>query len=208
MKGVSLKAIKRSYSYPISSLILIVFFATTLSSCSSGGDDAIPPIRINEIPQDIKNLINFSGDEKAPTVLIIEQGGPAPVLDEFVAEGLAQAINDPDILVVNAHQAQTLNPNILLGDDISLEQSINFNSESAETLARVINYFKSEGRTVYVAGFSFGAFITQELIAKKGIAVADKYLIVTGRLDMNDIFWQGLAEGRGGFFENVNTGNL
>jgi len=42
----------------------------------------------------------------------------------------------------------------------------------------------------------------QDLIAKNGIDVADKYLIMTGRLDINNEVWQALVEGRYSYFEN------
>ena len=47
-----------------------------------------------------------------------------------------------------------------------------------------------------------GAFMTQELIVRKGLDVADKYLIMLGRLDIDEVFWQGFSEGKMGFFEN------
>lgn len=42
----------------------------------------------------------------------------------------------------------------------------------------------------------------QELINKKGLNVADKYLIMVGRLDMNEVFWQGFSKGKTGRFIN------
>lgn len=115
---------------------------------------------------------------------------------------IVESLNTADLLAVNVHQAQTLNPSILDGNGITLDQAIALNTESIEMLYKVVTYFKDQGRTVYVLGISFGAFITQELIAKKGIDSADKYLIITGRLDINDIIWQWSLEGINGFFEN------
>ncbi|WP_394746841.1 hypothetical protein [Spongiimicrobium salis] len=182
-------------------LVLLVSIVTF--SCSNDDDNGISPAGITEISQNIKDLIYFRGDEKAPTVLIAVPGGPSTELAIDIVDDLAQDISRPqDILTVTVHQAQTLNPNILEGNDITLDQAINVNAESVEMLSEVITYFKDQGRTVYVAGISFGAFVTQEFIAQKGIAAADDYLIITGRLDINDAMWQGLAEGKEAFFEN------
>jgi len=199
MKKTSLKIVNLN-RLSLANTILIVVIAIATLSCSKNDDD--PPVSFNEIPQEIKDLIYFRGDEKAPTVLIAVPGGPSTELATGIVDDLAQDISSPGILTITVHQAQTLNPNILEGNDITLDQAINFNAESIETLYQVIEYFKDEGRTVYVAGISFGAFVTQEFIAQKGIDAADDYLIITGRLDINDAMWQGLAEGKNAFFEN------
>jgi hypothetical protein len=199
MKRVSLKITSLHCYYFISKLILIVFFTILTFSCSN--DDKQPTVPIG-ISQEIKDLISFTGDEDASIVLINTQGGPGTVLD---TNGLDQALQDfdtSDILAVNVHQAQTLNPSLFEGKDITFDQAINFDAESIEILYKVVKYFKNQGRTIYVLGVSFGAFMIQELIAKKGIDTADKYLIMVGRLDMNAVIWQALSEGRFGFFEN------
>lgn len=45
-------------------------------------------------------------------------------------------------------------------------------------------------------GISFGAFMTQELIASYGIDVADGYLIMVGRLDIDEYTWKPFSEGK------------
>ncbi|WP_296386676.1 hypothetical protein [Winogradskyella sp.] len=199
MKRVTQKIISINYYRSISKLVLITFFTITIVSCSN--DDDQPPAS-DGISQEIKNLIYFRGDEKASTVVITVPGGPSTELAAELVDYFSAIFNTTDILNVTVHQAQTLDPNIIEGNEITLNQAVNFNAESVETLYQVVKYFKDEGRTVYIAGISYGAFVTQELIAEKGIDVADKYLIMTGRLDINDAFWQGLAEGRPAEFEN------
>lgn len=201
MKKVFAKMIRSKKCIAITSAILIAMISMTIVSCSDDDDGSLTGT-INNIPQNIKNLIYFNGDEKAVTVLINAQAGPDTVLDQGLVDDLSQVLRPRGILTVNVHQAQTLNPEILENEDITLDQAVDFNAQSVETLYQVVKHFKDEGRTVYILGASFGAFITQELIAQKGIDVADKYLIITGRLDMNDVFWQALAEGRIGGFEN------
>ena len=180
--------------------ILTICLSFFMFSCSK--DDVQLPMASNEISQEIKNLIYFKGDESASTVLINAQGGPDVLLSTEEVDFIFENFDTTDLLLVNVHQAQTLNPSILEGDDITLEQAINFNAKSIAILYQVIEFFKAQDRTVYVFGASFGAFVVQELIAEKGIEVADKYLIMIGRLDMNDVMWQGLAEGKYGYFED------
>ncbi|QLG46933.1 hypothetical protein [Costertonia aggregata] len=201
MKKTPLKMEKTNRLHSLTNTVIAVLFAVAILSCSKN-DGEKPPVIADEISQEIKDLIYFRGDEKASTVLIAVPGGPSTELATDIVDDLAQDIGSPGILTVTVHQAQTLNPNILEGNDITLDQAINFNAESIEMLSKVITYFKNQGRTVYVAGISFGAFVTQELIAQKGIDAADGYLIITGRLDINDAMWQGLAEGKSAFFEN------
>ncbi|WP_282079173.1 hypothetical protein [Aquimarina algiphila] len=201
MKKTPLKMTKFNRLHSITTTVLIVIFSIFICSCSND-DDGTPPKVITELSQDIKDLIYFQGDEKAPTVLITIPGGPSTEFATDVVDQFSGFLNPKDILTVTVHQAQTLNPDIVAGNDITLTQASSFNTETIEMLSKVTTYFKDQGRTVYVLGLSFGSFVTQDLIAKKGIDSADKYLIVTGRLDMNDVIWQGAAEGRNGFFEN------
>lgn len=188
-----------NYYRLISKLVLITFFTMTIVSCSN--DDDKPPAN-DGISQEIKDLIYFNGDEKASAVVITVSGGPSTEIATDLVDYFSAIFNTTNILNVTVHQSQTLNPNILEGDEMTLDQAVSFNALTVEKLYQVVKYFKDEGRTVYIAGISYGAFVTQELIAEKGIDVADKYLIMTGRLDINDVFWQGLAEGRPAEFEN------
>ncbi len=199
MRRVFSKTVSKNHYRTILNLVLLAIFTFTIVSCSKNDDN---PPGFNEISQEIKNLIYFNGDEKASTVLITVPGGPSTELDTELVDDIVSGFNTTDILTINVHQAQTLNPGILEGNEITLDQAVNFNAESIDILHQVVRYFKDEGRTVYIAGISYGAFVTQELIAEKGIEVADKYLIMTGRLDINDAMWQGLADGKNAYFEN------
>jgi len=207
MKKVALKMTNPNRFRFVKNVMLIAFLSILTVSCSN--DDNQPPVKdaeptgaITEISQEIKELIYFQGDEKAPTVLINIPGGPDTTFNPDIVDLVSATSKTPDILNVTVHQAQTLDSTIVKGADITLDQAVGFNTESIDMLDKVISYFKAQGRTVYVFGFSFGAFITQDLIGKKGIDSADKYLIMTGRLDMNDLVWQASAEGREAQFEN------
>lgn len=193
-------------SHFATNLMLVAFLSIVTFSCSNDDNHPVkeeePPVATKEISQEIKDLIHFKGDEKAAAVLINVQGGPGTELDTMLVSLIFENSNMTDLLTVNPHQAQTLDSTIVKGNDITFDQAVGFNAESIEILHKVTTYFNDQGRTVYVLGNSFGAFMTQELIAKKGIDSADKYLIMTGRLDINDIVWEAMSEGRAGYFEN------
>jgi len=180
-------------------LILTLFLSVLILSCSK--DDNIQNSGL-EISQEIKDLIYFKGDENSSTVIINTQGGPIPELATTELDEILENVNTTNLLTVNVHQAQTLKPSLFTSNEITFNQAIDYDAESIETLYDVVKYFKDQGRTVYVLGISFGAFMTQELINKKGLNVADKYLIMVGRLDMNEVFWQGFSEGKTGGFIN------
>lgn len=187
-------------SFNLYQLILGALLIFTMPSCSKSCDDT--PEIPDTISEEIKELIYFRGGETAPIVIINAQGGPDVNLSTDIVDLIADNLTAKDVLSVNPHQAQTLNPDILNESDITLDQAVAFNTESIDILYKVTKYFKDQGRTVYVLGNSFGAFISQELIAQKGIDVADKYLLISGRLNMNDLMWQASSEGREAGFEN------
>lgn len=201
MKKVFLKITNLNRIYSLTNSVLVLLFTVAILSCSND-DGEKPPVIADEISQNIKDVIYFQGDEKAETVMILIPGGPSTEFATDFVDGFASAFTGKGILTVTVHQAQTLNPDIVAGNDITMAQANSFNTESIEMLSEVLTYFKDEGRTVYVLGYSFGAFVTQELIAEKGINSADKYLIISGRLDINDVIWQAAAEGKKGSFEN------
>ncbi len=183
------------------SLILVSILTLLNLSCA---DDEEENISTNDlgISQEIKDLIYFTGDEMSDTVLINVQSGPDTELATVDIDLAIQNFNTVNFLTVNVHQAQTRDPGLISNRDITFDEAIAFDLETVEILSQVITYFKKQNRTVYVFGQSFGAFVTQDLIARNGIDIADGYLIMIGRLDMNDVIWQGLSEGRYGFFEN------
>lgn len=201
MKKVLSKTTRLNRIYAFKNTVLIVMCSVFMCSCSND-DDRAPSVKTKEISQEIKDLIHFRGDEKAETVMVLIPGGPSTEFATDFVDDLAPIFSPEGILTVTVHQAQTLNPDIVAGTDITLTQAASFNTQSIEMLSNVITYFKDQGRTVYVLGYSFGAFVTQELIANKGIDIANKYLIISGRLDINDIIWQAAAEGKNGYFEN------
>ena len=136
------------------------------------------------------------GNADADTVVVVTQGGPITELlfvDELILE--TGPLNPERVQLVSVHQAQTLFPDAFTVDDITFDQAKEADARSAAMLADVVAHFKDQGKTVHVVGFSFGAFMAQELLAGQG-NVADGYLIKVGRIDMPDEVWNEFAEGR------------
>ena len=185
--------------------IVLLLFTLVFASCKKDDDEEIivEPIAITS---EIKALGSYWGNTSSDVtdVLINTQGGPAPVLDNDGLRGLLRAINvskTKDLLVFNVHQAQTKNPDAFV-NPITFEEAKAYSQQSVEDLATVVKYFKNQGKKVHVLGISFGAFMTQGLLAKEGSDVADDYLIMIGRLDIPEVVWKASSEGNEAGFEN------
>ncbi len=144
------------------------------------------------------------GNADADVVVVNAQGGPVPYLlprEAIIAPLIA--LNLERAYVVNVHQAQTLDPDAFAGEDIAFEDARAADVATVEMLAAVVDHFLERGKTVYVVGISFGAFVVQELLATQG-NVAEGYLIMVGRIDMPEEVWTEFAEGRPvGFVDGV-----
>ncbi len=105
-----------------------------------------------------------------------------------------------DLLRVNVHQAQTQSPNLFADEAISFDDAKTYDIQTIDNLSEVVRYFKGLDKKVVVVGVSFGAFVVQGLIAEKGYDIADRYLIMVGRLDIDDVIWEGFSEGKYGSF--------
>lgn len=173
-------------------LILSILLFSICSSCCKD-EEMLPAPNLYD---EIADIAVFHGNLNSDIVIVNAQAGPSiELLDQdlpqFITITQAQSA-----LWVNVHQAQTKNPSEFIDSDITFDQAKQYDLESAAHLNRVIDYFKNqEGKTVYVLGISFGAFVTQELIATYGIDVADAYLIITGRLNIDEDAWRSVSEG-------------
>ena len=155
-------------------------------------------------PSGLEGTYGSFGNLDADTVVVVTQGGPVTFLlgpEELVEEtGL---LNPEQVQLVSVHQAQTLDPERFIAADISFDAAKAADAESVAMLADVVAHFKDQGKTVHVVGFSFGAFMAQELLATQG-NIADGYLIKVGRIDMPEEVWTEFSEGRAvGFVDGV-----
>jgi hypothetical protein len=149
---------------------------------------------------EIKTQAVFYGNPTAETVIVNTQGGPVSELfeDEFVSVIRNSGMENQ--LYVNVHQEQTKLPENFRDQEISFRQAVDFDRKSVARLQKVIEYFKSQGKKVYVLGISFGAFMTQELLAEYGSDLADAYYIMVGRLNIDSKMWKAFSEGKNGMF--------
>ena len=148
-------------------------------------------------PKDIDEYTFARGNPQSDIVLVYAQGGPLSLLD---SEGLSLIYDSgmrsklKDALFVDVHQAQTLMPELFDENSISFDQAKQHDAKTTQMLYKVIKYFKDDGKTVYVVGISFGAFVVQDLLATNG-NIADGYLIMVGRLNIQDEIWTSYSKG-------------
>ena len=155
------------------------------------------------IPDYIKSYGYLNGPEDANIVILNSQGELSTELQNDVFDKWLANTGTENILRMNVRQSQTWE-NRTDEDDLS-DQDVSFGwwewytNSSVSDLNYLVSYFKNQGREVYIMGASFGAFVVQEFIAQKGL-YADGHLLMGGRLDMNEVFWKGLADGKKGHF--------
>jgi hypothetical protein len=158
---------------------------------------------------EISDIAKFYGNLEGDIVVIHAQGGPGLELDDD--ETSNQTVVDLGIqsaLYVMVHQVQTKSPMLFTGSDITFEQAKEYNLQSVANIKRVVDFFNNQqGKTVYVLGVSYGCLIVQELIATYGVDIADGYLILGNRLNVDDVAWQALSEGKFPYHVYDNDGN-
>lgn len=186
-------------------LIIYSFLLVSFSSCNED-DDSNPSS--NTFDQ-ISDIATFHGNLEGDIAVVYVQGGPSTeliedeVLDQFISNTQTESA-----LFVAVHQAQTKNPANFTNSDITFEEAKQFDLESVANLEKVVDFLKiQQGKTVYVTGCSFGAFVVQELIAAHGVDVADGYLIMSGRLNIDADTWQPFSEGKFTEYVYDNDGN-
>ena len=147
------------------------------------------------------NHVEAFGNPDAATVIINTQGGPVTELESEFLPLLFPWADLESQLWINVHQTQTLPGSDFETREITFEEAKSADAQSVRWLADVVAAFKKEGRSVFVAGASFGAFMVEHLLATQG-NIADGYLIAAGRLDMPGEVWSEFSEGRMVGFEN------
>lgn len=179
--------------------LVAITLVITFTSCSKKGDENIFP--------EIRDIATFQGNTNSDIVIINTQGGPVTRLTDDAVSEWIQSSGTKKLLWVNVHQSQTKNPEKFTNANITFNQAKEFDNKSVSDLKTVIQYFKDKNKTVYILGVSFGAFMTQELIAQHGIDIADKYLIVVGRLDIDEDTWMPFSQGKGTGYVYDSNGN-
>lgn len=189
-------------------IVLLALTITTFYSCNNDDDNTGSVIIEPQQFAEIEDIATFHGNAESNIVIVNTQGGPVTTLEDDIINEIRTSTNTQNVLYVNVHQAQTLIPQQFSQSDITFEQAKAFDAESIVNLKKVVSFFKNlPNKRVYVLGISFGAFMTQELIAEHGIGVADGYLIMVGRLNIEDAFWTGFSQGQGGGYTYDVNGN-
>jgi len=143
------------------------------------------------------------GNENSDIVVVYSQGGPSLDVEMEVLEELQESSGKiKDVYFVQPHQIQTLQVELFEASDITFEDAIKYDEKSVDYLAKVVKYYKNKGKEVYVVGISFGAFVTQKLIADYGVEIADGFAIMVGRLNIEEKFWTGFSQGKCGYYIN------
>ena len=152
-------------------------------------------IHYPKIPDHLKTLGNSFGNPNSDVVIINTQGGPMPKLHNDFQKDMMRimSFDAKKLFFINAHQAQTLHPK-QFEQEISFQQAIEYGKQTSKILADLIQYFQSQQKKVYVIGVSYGAFAVTDLLAEYG-NIADKYLAIVGRLDMNEKVWKSFSQG-------------
>lgn len=197
-------------------LAAAIAVAVALAACASGDDaTSIPPATATPAPTPavaptvqtaatalaqvlppIEDTYVGVGDFASTTIVVVAQGGPFPSLvPTYELTSKLSVLDLEQVLLVNVHQAQTIDSAAFAVGDITFEEATAASSRSVAMFAAVVDHFQGQGKRVHVVGISFGAFVVQELLATQG-NVAEGYLIVTGRIDMPDGIWTEFAEGR------------
>lgn len=173
----------KKYSFKV--LVLCMFIV----SCSTVKKVDTEKVKFSyaktELPKDTTKLWVAEGDSTKQIVTIFLQGGPKDELD-FEKRGKSSWRYLPDYkdyYSIHLHQANTLNKQIFLYDcEFTMKMARAEVDNTSEILFRAIKYFKDQGKTVWVMGHSYGAYIIPHYLATRP-SLADKYVIISGRID-------------------------
>ena len=141
------------------------------------------------------------GNKDSDIVIVYAQHGPLLTLLGWGFGVYFPDVDEDKVYLVSVAQAQTLAPYNFQDEPITMEDAKKADAKSVQIIADVVKYFKDNGKQVYVVSKGFGGYIVQEFLAKHG-TVADGYLIVSSRLDMQDEAWQSFANGKAVKFED------
>ena len=175
---------------------------------STEGSIPPPPDRFAELsPTDTTALWISDSTAESDTVLIYSQGGPTDSLG-FERDGRTSLRYLPGYeryAVKYVHQAQTINPEMYTPrEDFTVAEAARAVRATSEMLHRAIRYHKDRGKTVFVAGTSYGAFVIQHYLATHP-SDADGYIVLAGRLDMSQPMVDETLDGWAGSFAEDGT---
>ena len=165
---------------------------------------AEPAYQATPLPADVTELFRVFGAAGADTVWIYEQGGPGHMLEDDPLQQFRHYPGHDAVLFAQVHQTLTIDNDLVSRHrELSFEELQAEVDVSVEILHRVIEHFKAQGKQVVVVGHSYGAFLTTRYLWRKGPGAADRYLVMAGRLDMQQEVVDGVLGGQYYYFPDA-----
>ena len=189
-------------------LTLLIILTAILGSCKTNERNKVSnPTEFSYsetlLPKDTTKLWVEDGNIESDTVLIVCQGGPSKSLT-FIEKGKTSyryIPNYSNYRIAHLHQAQTLNKEMFdYKGEFTLEMAEKEVDNTTEMLYRALGYFKAKGKTTIVIGTSYGAYIIPNYLSTRP-SLADKYVIIAGRIDDNEQMLEQHSKGFNGEFE-------
>ncbi len=183
-------------------LTTLLLAGALVTGCGRG----FVPYQPTPIPADVTELFRTLNNVESDTVWIFEQGGPIHEFDPSAYDSFTFYPGREDVQFVQVHQTLTLNHDLAERDgewplaDLQAEVDV-----SVEILDRTIKHFKAQDKRVVVIGHSYGAFLLARYLALRGPDAADRYLLMAGRLDMQEEVVSGFLTGTEYFFPDAVT---
>lgn len=151
----------------------------------------------NNIPESLKKQGYSFGNPESDIVIINISGGPENYLTTYGFEAIyniSGGVDESKYFLINMREAQTQHPEETEKEEISWEQAKIYNEKTTKTLFELISYFKSQNKKIYVVGGSYGSFVGLSSLAEYK-NIADGYLLMAGRLDINEVVWKAYSKG-------------
>ena len=135
------------------------------------------------LPRDTTKLFIAEGEMDKDTAWVFVQGGPMPDISAYNPRPLTLLPNHESLLKIDVLQSQMINRSILSADiPLTNEQNLFEHNLSAEMLYRTVKYLKDRGKTVFVIGHSYGAYISYDYLYSKR-DLSDQLIIMASDLD-------------------------
>ncbi len=189
----------------VSKAFVLIFIISLMNSCKKDDDVVIKEeFKPTVLSSDVTQLFELRGNPTSSIVWIYVQGGPVVqrdlLFEEKNSDGTDMFPYITDDLRVYPFQVQHLNEQIKTFNEFTLEQAKIESAKNAEIVRRVAGYFESQNKTVYIVGHSYGAFVVNEVLVKYG-AVGRKMASLNGRLNMDQVVWEGFSKGEEWLFD-------
>ncbi len=185
-------------NYLLSAIAVSLLFISCKkdSTETTANEDNVKYIK-SVVPDKIDQLYEFRGDKASDTVWVFLQGGPDFKMNYELESESSDKPYDYflDDLRVYPYQIQHLNKSIRSATDFTYEDAIIDTDLSIKITKDVIMHFKNQNKVVYLIGHSYGAFMTQKILADYG-NIADKSAVLNCRLNIEKSVREGFKMGK------------